>query len=90
MNVVIVGWSGGAQSIDYPWSASNTRVVGAYSAEIARNLINNGGAATSRMHCAGHSLGSHCCGHFGKNLRLGRITGYGLCGKKLFYRTLLS
>ena len=43
MNVVIVGWAGGADLAFYPQSASNTRTMGAYTALVVNNLISNGG-----------------------------------------------
>ncbi|CAD5118466.1 DgyrCDS7171 [Dimorphilus gyrociliatus] len=75
VNVIVTGWGGGAETIDYPWAASNTRVVGAEIGVTAENLIINGGSSLSRMWCVGHSLGAHTCGHAGKKQKFARITG---------------
>ena len=74
-NVIVVGWDGGSQNIWYPQSASDTRSVGGKIGLVANNLINNGGASPERLYCAGHSLGSHICGHAGAVAHFGRITG---------------
>ncbi|KAK2148682.1 hypothetical protein LSH36_487g02041 [Paralvinella palmiformis] len=67
-NCVVVGWGGpgGSETIQYGESASTTRTVGAESAEVMMNLITNGGGDAGLMHCTGHSLGAHVCGHFGR------------------------
>ena len=79
MNIVIVDWGGGASQINYQQSASNTRTVGAMTALVFQNLLKVSGSAASRMWCAGHSLGSHVCGHAGMKMpaaqKLGRVTG---------------
>jgi hypothetical protein len=74
-NAIIVGWEGGSQQIWYPQSASDTRTVGAEIGIVAANVIANGNSARSRLYCAGHSLGSHVCGHAGMRTKFGRITG---------------
>jgi hypothetical protein len=78
VNMIIVGWSGGSRQIWYPQSASETRVVGTEIALTMQNLVDNYGASWDSFYCAGHSLGSHVCGHAGKRTRGGtmaRITG---------------
>lgn len=79
INAVIVDWGGGAQVLDYPQAASNTRTVGANTALVFQNLLTRSGSSSSRMWCVGHSLGSHMCGHTGmkmpSNQKLGRVTG---------------
>jgi hypothetical protein len=79
INVVIIDWGGGAQIINYNQAAMNTRSAGALTALVYQNLLRVGGSAAGRMWCAGHSLGSHLCGHAGMkmpaNQKLGRITG---------------
>ena len=72
---MIVDWQGGADIVNYLQAASNTRTTGAYTAQVVNNLVSNGGAATSRVWCVGHSLGSHVCGHLGMTTFIGRITG---------------
>jgi hypothetical protein len=79
INAVIVDWGGGAQVLNYNKASSNTRSVGAYTALVFQRLLQVSGSQSARMWCAGHSLGSHVCGHTGMkmptNQRLGRITG---------------
>ena len=72
---MIVGWGDGANELFYPKSASNTRAVGAELGMVMDNIKNNGGSASSRIYCTGHSLGSHLCGHAGRWTSIGRITG---------------
>ena len=74
-NVIIVQWDLGSKNLNYAQSSSNTRSVGAYIGNVARNLIQNGGSQRSRLYCVGHSLGSHVCGHAGSTEKFGRITG---------------
>jgi pimeloyl-ACP methyl ester carboxylesterase len=76
INVVIVDWGGGAQLANYFQAASNTRTMGAYTALVFNNLINNGGSP-ARSWCIGHSLGAHHCGHAGMRTAttLHRVTG---------------
>ena len=74
-NVLQFGWENGAQTIDYPQAASNTRLVGAFMARIARALNTKRGTDPMTMWCIGHSLGGHLCGHAGARFKLGRITG---------------
>jgi hypothetical protein len=75
VNVVVVGWDEGSQNLWYPQSASDTRAVGSEIGLVARNVIANGGSATERLYCIGHSLGGHICGHAGMTEHFGRITG---------------
>jgi len=74
-NAVIVGWEGGAQTINYPQSASDTRSVGYEIGLVASRLIAGANSHKSRLYCVGHSLGSHVCGHAGMTTKFGRITG---------------
>ena len=73
VNVVIVGWN--SIALWYPTSASNTRVVAAEVAWAVRRMQESTGADPGNMYCIGHSLGAHSCGHVGKSITLGRITG---------------
>jgi hypothetical protein len=82
INAVIVDWGGGAQILNYFKAAMNTRTVGAMTALVYQNLLTAPGttfADSSRMWCAGHSLGAHVCGHTGMKMSahqpLGRVTG---------------
>jgi hypothetical protein len=75
MNVAIVDWRGGAELLNYPQSAANTRSMGAYTALVYENLISSGGGSNTLMWCTGHSLGAHMCGHAGMRTTLQRVTG---------------
>ena len=76
LNVIAVDWSKGADNINYFQAAANTRVVGAVIAKMMEILHNQNGAAYSKMHVVGHSLGSHIGGYAGERVSgLGRITG---------------
>ena len=63
--MVIVDWSDAGTNLNYGRPASETRTVGAEVAYIMDNLVSRGGAAHSRIHCIGHSLGAHICGQAG-------------------------
>jgi len=71
-NVIVVDWSVGAGHINYPLSASNTRVVGFCSGYLANDITDVG-----TVHCTGHSLGGQTCGYMGysTNGALGIATG---------------
>lgn len=73
--MIITGWSGSAQQLWYPTSASSTRVVGAVIGRAAQLLVDRAGATGTDFWCIGHSLGAHACGHAGNNAHFGRITG---------------
>ncbi|XP_057318077.1 pancreatic lipase-related protein 2-like [Microplitis mediator] len=79
-NVVVVNWIVGAGP-PYPQAVANTRLVGAMTARLAMQLIQEAGVSEHRIHAIGHSLGAHTCGYIGYYLRtqygykLGRITG---------------
>jgi len=79
MNVVVIDWGVCAKLLNYLKAASNTRTVGAQTAQVIRNLLTVSGAQPSRMWCLGHSLGAHVCGHTGMHMpagsELGRCTG---------------
>ena len=82
-----MGWQSGAGEAYYPKSASNTRAAGVDLGFVMTNIKNNGGSAASRIHCVGHSLGSHLCGHAGRASSIGRITGKTL---KVFFQSVCS
>ncbi|CAF1012069.1 unnamed protein product, partial [Brachionus calyciflorus] len=71
VNVIIIDWKSGAQGPDYFAAASNTRIVGQKMAA----FIGEAKLTLSKVHCIGHSLGSHVCGFTSKLKRLGRISG---------------
>eukprot|EP00918_Siedleckia_nematoides_P026190 GHVU01056481.1.p1 GENE.GHVU01056481.1~~GHVU01056481.1.p1 ORF type:complete len:322 (-),score=24.49 GHVU01056481.1:46-1011(-) len=66
-NVIVAHWQRGAEHLDYWLSAANTRMVGGCAAALAQRLVSNNGAALSRMHCLGLSLGGQVCGFYGKS-----------------------
>ena len=79
---MIIGWGGvnGAEDSDYWSAASDTRTVGAETAEVMMNLVLDGNGYASRMDFVGFGLGAHVAGHAGRwadNAALlpGRITG---------------
>lgn len=59
----------------YRRSFSDARTVGTEIGLAASNLISLGNSTASRLYCVGYSLGAHICGHAGKKMKLGRITG---------------
>ncbi|KAI0239011.1 Lipase member I [Lamellibrachia satsuma] len=71
-NVITVHWD--SAQLYYPQSASDTRSVGAEIALRVKLLV-GGGADRANIWCVGHSLGAHVCGHAGKRVPFGRITG---------------
>ena len=79
--MIIVGWQQGSRNLWYPQSAADTRAVGADIATVSNMIIVTQGADPASFYCAGHSLGSHVCGHAGNTARdkfgwkWGRITG---------------
>jgi hypothetical protein len=77
----VINWKNGAGKLYYPESASNTRVVGAMTAQLMEHLMKEGGTEWSKLWCIGHSLGSHVCGHAGHKAvgKVGRITGMCKC-----------
>ena len=72
-NVVTVHWD--SAQLFYPQSASDTRSVGAEVSLRVKLLVGTGGAERGDIWCVGHSLGAHVCGHAGKRIPFGRITG---------------
>lgn len=76
MNVVIVGWKGGAAAPDYPKAVANTRVLGKQ-VQLLVELMVKRGMDIGRVHLIGHSLGAHVAGYAGRDLggKVGRISG---------------
>lgn len=74
MNVIVVGWSGGA-GFPYTQAVANTRVVGAEVARLIQHL-KVAGVPLDNVHVIGHSLGAQVAGYAGaRTPGLGRITG---------------
>lgn len=72
-NVVMVTWN--SADVWYPRSAANVRSLAADLAETIVTLRDHHGLDPATVYCIGHSLGAHTCGHIGKIVKLGRITG---------------
>lgn len=77
LNVIVVDWEKGADSMIYQQSAANTRVVGATIAQLLRTLVSNGPTSYDMFTLVGHSLGSHIAGYAGAyvNGTIARIFG---------------
>jgi len=74
MNVIVVGWSGGA-GFPYNQAVANTRVVGAQVAGLL-HVLAEFGVNVENVHVIGHSLGAQVAGYAGaRTPGLGRITG---------------
>ncbi|XP_078686854.1 pancreatic triacylglycerol lipase-like isoform X2 [Branchiostoma floridae x Branchiostoma belcheri] len=76
VNVIVVDWGGGANSINYIQVAANTRLVGAQVARLITYLMQLTFLSESSVHLIGHSLGAHISGYAGERLqpRPARIT----------------
>ena len=72
--MILVDWGAGSKALWYPQSAANIRVTAHQIARLSEDLIGRG-LARENLYCVGHSLGGHTCGHAGKMIRFGRITG---------------
>ncbi|XP_011146751.1 pancreatic triacylglycerol lipase isoform X2 [Harpegnathos saltator] len=89
VNVVVIDWSAGSNTLNYYKAAVNTRIVGYQISKFIEHLtnttINDKGPDTSNwgpLHLIGHSLGAHICGVTAKELKkrnnkwlVQRITG---------------
>ncbi|XP_014483236.1 PREDICTED: phospholipase A1-like [Dinoponera quadriceps] len=89
VNVVVIDWSAGSNTLNYYKAAVNTRIVGYQISKLIEQLanatINANGPDTSNwgpLHLVGHSLGAHICGFAAKELKkrhnkwlVHRITG---------------
>jgi len=75
VNVVRIGWKGGAQTINYPQAVADTRVVAAEIALLVAEM-QKVGANLDNFWLIGHSLGAHVMGFVGRRMPgIGRITG---------------
>ncbi|ESP04917.1 hypothetical protein LOTGIDRAFT_96166, partial [Lottia gigantea] len=84
LNVIVVNWKEGAKRSGwrlYVNAAHNTRYVGLRTAELIRAIFYQKLIPESKIHMIGHSLGAHCSGFTGKNVKsmtgkiIGRISG---------------
>ncbi|CRK91001.1 CLUMA_CG004689, isoform A [Clunio marinus] len=79
VNVIVVDWSVGADTINYVAARNRVRPVGAVVATFIDNLHAANLIDFSRIVIVSHSLGGHVGGFVGKNVRRGRInTIFGL------------
>jgi pancreatic triacylglycerol lipase len=79
-NVIAVDWHKPAASINYFYSAFNTRIIGAMIANFIRRLVQVFSYKLSDIELMGHSLGGHIMGFAGKhfndtNNKIGFISG---------------
>ncbi|KAL5016127.1 hypothetical protein ScPMuIL_005716 [Solemya velum] len=74
-NVILVDWGKGSK-LPYTQATANTRVVGALTAKLIKQLQTALRLRPEDVHLIGHSLGAHICGYAGERVQsLGRITG---------------
>lgn len=74
MNVVVVDWGRGANTINYISARNRVNEVGPLLARFIDFLHQNGFILFfSRLHIAGHSLGAHIAGIAGKRVTRGRV-----------------
>jgi len=80
VNVIVIDWSIGANTINYLASRNQVNNVGGVLAEFLDTLIINSLLPDySRVSCIGHHMGAHVCGAAGKRVQRGRInTIFGL------------
>jgi len=76
-NVISVDWEPLARSPWYTSAAKNSRLVGKYTAEYIKFLVEEGGSTYDSFHVLGASLGAHAAGFVGhySEGKIGRITG---------------
>jgi len=79
-NVLIVDWTrgSGAEALDYPQAAGNTRSIGTALGNVLNVLVKNGAVEHSLIRLIGFSLGAHTAGYAGgkvMNERPHRIIG---------------
>jgi pancreatic triacylglycerol lipase len=72
-NVIVVDWSAGSQTINYPAAVLRVAPVGTFVASFVDFLHENNFITFERLHVIGFSLGGHIVGHVGKNVRRGQI-----------------
>lgn len=72
-NIIIVDWSDSSESIIYPLAASKVEEVGKQIASFIDFAHENIGLSFETLEIDGHSLGAHCAGIAGKNVKHGRI-----------------
>jgi pancreatic triacylglycerol lipase len=73
INVIVVDWGVGANTINYVAAANRITQVGAVIAQFCDFLAVEVGVNYETISLVGHSLGAHASGVAGKNTRRGRI-----------------
>merc|ERR1711962_610782 len=76
-NVISVDWEPLARSPWYTSAAKNSRLVGKYTADFIKFLVEECGSSYDSFHVIGASLGAHAAGFVGhySQGKIGRITG---------------
>lgn len=72
-NIICVDWSANAETINYPLAAQRVKGVGKQVAAFIDFANTNVGLSFETLEIDGHSLGAHCAGFAGKNVKNGRI-----------------
>lgn len=73
VNIIVVDWSVGANTINYISARNRVFEVGPLVAELLDFFQENISFDFSRLTIVGHSLGAHIAGIIGKNVRRGRV-----------------
>ncbi|KAL5280572.1 hypothetical protein ACFFRR_004517 [Megaselia abdita] len=72
-NVICVDWSANAKTVNYPLAAQRVKGVGKQVAAFIDLAHEHNGLSFESLEVDGHSLGAHCAGFAGKNVKRGRI-----------------
>lgn len=72
-NVISVDWSADAKNLNYPLAAQKVKEVGKQVAAFIDFAHKHHGLSFESLEVDGHSLGAHCAGFAGKNVKRGRI-----------------
>ncbi|XP_063372108.1 lipase member H-like [Cydia amplana] len=68
LNVILVDWTAGSNTINYAAAVTNTKTAGEGIARFIDWLNRETGASATHYHIVGHSLGAHMAGIIGRNL----------------------
>ncbi|GAV01861.1 hypothetical protein RvY_12503 [Ramazzottius varieornatus] len=68
-NVIRLDWSAGNQP-PYTQAVANSRLVGVFTAQFIKHLVDEYGARMQDFHLIGHSLGTHTACYAGEHIRL--------------------
>jgi pancreatic triacylglycerol lipase len=72
-NVIVVDWSAGSQTINYPAAVLRVSPIGQFVASFVDFLHENDFLQFAQLKVVGFSMGAHIVGHIGKNVRRGQI-----------------